>query len=432
MAVLRKWIKYLPTLLLAYFLATAVWISAVSASDPTVERTYPRNVPLEIIGQDPGQVIVSTIPTQLSIKLSAPTSIWDQLTTEPQAVRALVDLSNLSAGTHTVPIRIQVAIQPVKLISQSPKSIEIELDNLASRSLQIELIRRGELAVGFQLGNLEMSNTEVSVSGPENEVMLVNSVRAILDINNSRESIEREVELQAVDENEMVVNGVTLSPNTITLSQTITQRGGYRNVVVKAVLNGQVATGYRVTNISVFPPAVTVFSTDPVLVDQLPGYVETIPLDLTGVKDDVDVRLELNLPAGISIVGEPTVALQVGVATIEGSLTLMNMPVEITGLKPGFEAAISPSTVDVILSGPLPVLDALQKSDVKVYVDLDQEGTGSYQRNARVVVNAQDVTVESILPGTLEIIIKVAGKSTLTPTWTAPESENSPTQQVTP
>jgi len=432
MAVLRKWIKYLPTLLLAYFLATAVWISAVSASDPTVERTFPRSVPIEIIGQDPGQVIVSTIPTQLSIKLSAPTSIWDQLTTEPQAVRALVDLSNLSAGVHTVPIKIQVAIQPVKFISQSPKSIEIELDNLASRSLQIDLIRRGELAIGFQLGNLEMSNTEVSVSGPEKEVMQVNSVRAIFDINNSRESIEREIELQAVDENEMAVNGVTLSPGTITVSQVITQRGGYRNVVIKAVLNGQVATGYRVTNISVFPPAVTVFSTDPVLVDQLPGYVETIPLDLTGVKDDVDVRLELNLPVGVSVVGEPTVALQVGVATIEGSLTLINMPVEITGLKPGFEAVISPSTVDVILSGPLPVLDALQKSDVKVYVDLNQEGTGSYQRNVRVVVNAQDVTVESILPGTLEIIVKVAGKSTPTPTWAAPESANSPTQQVTP
>ena len=39
---LRKIIHYLPTVLLSYLLAMAVWISAVSASDPTIERTYTR------------------------------------------------------------------------------------------------------------------------------------------------------------------------------------------------------------------------------------------------------------------------------------------------------------------------------------------------------------------------------------------------------
>ena len=64
-------------------------------------------------------------------------------------------------------------------------------------------------------------------------------------------------------------------------------------MVVKVASTGQVASGYRLTNISVFPPTVTVFSTNPSLVDRLPGFVETSPLDLTGVKDDIDIRLPL-------------------------------------------------------------------------------------------------------------------------------------------
>jgi hypothetical protein len=55
------------------------------------------------------------------------------------------------------------------------------------------------------------------------------------------------------------VTGVNISPAQVSVRKAISQRGGYRNVVVKVIVDGQVARGYRVTNISVFPPAVTVF-----------------------------------------------------------------------------------------------------------------------------------------------------------------------------
>ena len=236
-----------------------------------------------------------------------------------------------------------------------------------------------------------LSDTETTISGPAQLINRVDKIRARLEINNTRESIERDLDLQAIDVNELVVNNVSMSPNVVKVSQAISQRGGYRNVVIKAVLQGQVASGYRVTNISVFPPAVTVFSTDPTIIEQLPGYIETTPLDLNGVNSDVNVKLSLNLPAGVSVVEETAVNVQVGVATIEGSITLDNMPLTINGVKPGFEAVISPDVVDVILSGPLPVLDSLQKSDVQVYIDLAQEGVGTYQRDVQVVVGLPDI-----------------------------------------
>ena len=86
----------------------------------------------------------------------------------------------------------------------------------------------------------------------------------------------------------------------------------------------------------------TVFSTNPSLVDKLPGFVETSPLDLTGVKDDLEVRLSLNLPNGVEVVGDQTVLVQVGVAAIEGSVTLENLPIRVTDLPPDLMARISP------------------------------------------------------------------------------------------
>ena len=52
------------TLLLAFVLAVAVWISAVTAADPDEVRA-PLAVPLEIIGQDPSLVITSELPSTI-------------------------------------------------------------------------------------------------------------------------------------------------------------------------------------------------------------------------------------------------------------------------------------------------------------------------------------------------------------------------------
>ncbi len=103
--------------------------------------------------------------------------------------------------------------------------------------------------------------------------------------------------------------------------QDINQRYGYRNVVVTVLVEGQVADGYRLTNTTVFPPLVTVFSSDPAIVNELPGYVNTVPLNLTGLKDDVDISLPLNLPEGVSVVDDRTsVLVRLSVAAVQSSM----------------------------------------------------------------------------------------------------------------
>jgi hypothetical protein len=65
--------------------------------------------------------------------------------------------------------------------------------------------------------------------------------------------------------------------------------------------------------------------------------------------------------------------------------------------------------VDVILTGPVPVLDALVPSDVHVLVNLTGLAPGTYQLTPKVSIVDQTVIVESILPGTVEVVITGAG-----------------------
>jgi len=113
----------------------------------------------------------------------------------------------------------------------------------------------------------------------------------------------------------------------------------------------------------------------------------------------------LNLPEGVSIIGEQAVLIQVGISPIESSVTLAGEKVEVMGLDPAFAAQVSPVTVDVIVSGPLPVLDILTRQDVSVTVDLTGLGIGTHQIAPKVEALISNVIVESVLPNTIEVVI---------------------------
>jgi YbbR domain-containing protein len=129
------------------------------------------------------------------------------------------------------------------------------------------------------------------------------------------------------------------------------------------------------------------------------------------------------------VVGEQTVQVQVGIAAIEGSLSLSGIQIEVIGLAPGLEAHISPALVDVILTGPLPLLDKLTPGDVKFVVDLTGLEIGTHQATPQAQIMINEIRVQSLNPGTIEVIISQGGGTpapTSTPTPT-PTPAPSPT-----
>ncbi len=122
---LQKITRYIPTFLLALALSIAVWILAITAEDPAEVRAYPYPVSIEIIGQDPSFLLTNEPAKTLTINLRAPQSIWTNLLTDRTSVRAVVDLSGMSAGPHTIPVQIQIVQRPVEIVSYSPSTVEL-------------------------------------------------------------------------------------------------------------------------------------------------------------------------------------------------------------------------------------------------------------------------------------------------------------------
>ena len=404
------------TFLWAFALAMAVWISAVTSADPDETRALPSPVSVQIIGQSPNLVLSSDIPKAVELTLRAPASVWNLIEADPQLVRAILDLSGLSSGEHEVELQIQVNARPVQIVSVAPSLVTFTLEPLVSQTLDVDLSISGEAAVGYQIGETSMEPIQVVVSGAQSQVLQVTRARVSVNLSGIRENFDQSMAVEVLDDRGLKVSGVSVSPESVHVVLPVSQQGGYRDVAVKVTIIGRVASGYRLTDLSVFPPVVTIFSADPQLIGNLPGVVETQPLDLQNAQDDINTRLAINLPAGVSIIGEQTVLIQAGVSPIESSVTLAGEKIDIVGLENGLTAVVSPTTVDVIISGPLSLLDTLTRQGVRATVDLTGLPAGTYQITPSVEILIADVIVESILPNTVEVIITPIRPDTTTPT----------------
>lgn len=415
MRVLRWLGRNLSAFILAFILAIAVWISAVTAADPNLERVF--IIPIQVLGQEVDIEIISEIPERMQLTLFAPRSNLDLLDNDENPLSAWVDLSGLGEGIHSVPIQYQIPqdIRPIREISATPNQVEVTIEALITTTIPIITEIRGEPALGYQAETAEWSATETIISGKSTLVNQVVYAEAVLDISGATETTENSIVLIPKDSDGKFIQGVDMEPDRVTVIQPITLKGGYRNMVIKVVTTGQVADGYRQTHITVTPPNVMLFAADPTLLDQLPGYVETETLDISGATDDIETVLALNLPEGISVIGDDHVLIMVGVATIEGSITL-SQDVEIIGLLPGLEAQVAPAQVDIIIAGPIPELENLTPGDVRVVIDLSGLEPGIYQLQPTVEILPDGIYLQSISPETVEVTIQVPPTPTDTPT----------------
>lgn len=409
---LRRTLQNLGLFLVALVFAIIVWFVAVGEENPLEQRVFPRLFLVNVAGLSDDMFLVESIDTEVTVTLRAPRTVWTGLTSN--LLHVGIDVTGLEPGEHIVPIVATVDQDDAEVVGIAPSEVRVVLERIITRTVPITVDVVGDPAPGYEAQTPLLSDEQVQITGPSPQVNLVESVAVSVNLTDKRETIERTFTLRATDAAGQTVAGLTFAPSTIQATVVLEQLESYRDVAVRATIEGEVAAGYRVTNIAITPSVVTVFSSNPNLVTVLPGFVETDTLDISDASDDVEARLTLPLPEGVSLVGEQAVLVQVSIAAIESSVTLQH-EIKFTGLDPGLKAMPSPDMVELILSGPVPVLDALDPQDVTVLVDVLGLDVGTYQIAPDVIIAPQNVEVQSVLPSIVQVAVEI-DDSTPTPT----------------
>jgi YbbR domain-containing protein len=92
--------------------------------------------------------------------------VWNLIEADPQLVRAILDLSGMSSGDHTLELQIQIDARPVQIVSVTPRTITFMLEPLTTKTLSVDLSISGEAAIGYQAVNAVLEPVEVVIPAP--------------------------------------------------------------------------------------------------------------------------------------------------------------------------------------------------------------------------------------------------------------------------
>ncbi len=353
----------------ALLLALVAWALVIEQTDPA-QRELIEDIPLRVLNLPPNLTPVEPLPNFVSAIIQTTASA--RRTLSPASFQATVSLGDLGSGLHNVPIRINASADEVRVLETVPPVLDIELAPEVSRffTVTVELTNQDNLSPAYQLVGLPVVVPgQVEVIGPEPLVEQVTQVQTSISLANATGSLRELRPVQALDAEGDVVAGVRLEPSQAQVSVAVRRRLNAVDVGVRAIIEGSPTLGYWLSGVNVSPASVTLQG-DPEQLAQLGSFVDTLPVDIDNAAGDLRVQIPLDLPAEVqafdsegNIANTVTVVAEIEART--GDLVITR-PVEL--LTGGRDVAVSPRRVDLLLSGPLPVLNEIEANPELVQV----------------------------------------------------------------
>lgn len=419
----------LVTLLMSVVLALVVWLFAMDQENPLIRDDFSTPIPISVRGLDSGLQTLQDL-TQRTVSLNVRTSkrTWDSLAVDDFS--AVIDLSGEGPGSHDVDVIVSVVNPDIEILAQQPRQLRVQIESVITKTVPIVVDVVDSAALGYDWQTAIVEPEMAEISGPEALVNQVQAVHAEVLLLGTKTQIERNATLLPRNGQGQAVDRVQVQPTTARVVVPVVQQPGRKEVAVLVQVDGQPAASYRITSVKPEPSTVILLGSAEAL-RNAPGFVETAPLSIEGATSDVRERLPLNLPENVSVLEEAGVFVTVGISPIESSATVSRRPVVI-GLSEVLTATVSLSRVDVLVSGPLPRLDALGTSDVRVMLDLAGLTPGSHVV-VPVVVTPEGVGVEGVIPQAIEVVIQpLLPPEDLTPSAIPNGSSGEPPPMPTP
>ena len=249
--------------LISLVFATCLWFFVTNYQDPETVLTV-NNVPVKLLHTDSvtqdGRVCIvlndsDTIPV---VTVTAPRSVVDSLGAEN--IVATADVEDI-ATDNTVPIVLTTNkySDSITSIVGSNKKVLLSIEDEEQASFTIDASVNGNVAEGYQIGNISMEQNQVRVKGPASEVERVKSAGVTVDVSGVESSISTNAEIHLYDEDGVdldIDKNLTLNIDKVMVNVEVLPK---KEVPIKIAVSGTPVEGYRLTGeTTVEPGRVTV------------------------------------------------------------------------------------------------------------------------------------------------------------------------------
>lgn len=373
-------------LYISLFLSLLIFIvidqKIVSFTDNTAEVLKDREVKV-IYNEE--KYVVEGLPESVDITLiGSKTDLY--IAKQSASNYVTVDLSGLKPGTHKVNVEYNQNNNDIEY-SVNPSTITVIIYEKVSetRTLSVDLLNKDSLDSKLVVDKTQFNTDKVVIKGSANQLKQVVEVKALVDLNNIPEQAAgtytlTEVPLVAYDAEGQVVD-VEIVPNTIDVDVTISSPS--KELPIKVIPTGEVASSYAISSLSSSETKVTVYGNTSALneLKYIPVYV-----NVNGLKADKTYKVEIEKPVGVKSLSVNSVTVSVSLGNVA---TKKIDDISIEPINLGSEYTVQGSSesatkVTATLKGVQNVIDSITADDLKAYIDLAGYTEGEYEVEVKV------------------------------------------------
>jgi YbbR domain-containing protein len=369
-----------PLKLAAVALATLLYAGLVLSQNA---RVWPGRIPIQAVHQPPSAFILGQLPDVQNIRYFAPVDAAERLSSA--GFSATIDLTGIvpdpASPIVTVPVKLVAADPKVSILSFSPAEVFVRLDPIITSTVPVR-VSHGTVPEGLQIGEPQLSQASVTVSGPQSVVSQIVAAEARVRIQSSGIDVDQLVDLVPVDGRDEVLTPVEMNPTSVRVRIPVGSPVTTKSVPVTAVVTGTPGNGFVVGSTTITPAVATVTGE----ADTLTGLtaVQTKPVDVSGAATTVQVTVGLDLPDGISAVGDQTFAVTVDLRESAATRSFSAGLIMI-GAEPSRSYTLGADTVVVTLGGGDQALNQVDAASFAASINVTGLTAGSHDVDVRVV-----------------------------------------------
>lgn len=386
---------------ISILLAIIFWLYVRAENDIPMENQV-RGIPIQITNEDVlesrGLMVSEIDPETINITFEGSSSVVPRL--NRNNVTVSVDVARITSEgsydlTYTVAMPTNLNTTGGSGITRSSnvESIRVTVVPLYTREISIEGTFVGEVADGYQAGELEITPETVTISGEESVVNQV--ARAVVEVGGDAltETYTGDLPITLLDRDGNVIEDdrISLSVDTALVILPVQV---VRDVplTVNLIPGGGISQEDidRYVKVEIDPATISVAGSaedlEAITSISLGDIDLSTVLTTASVERNIEIANELTNISGVS---RATVTI-----TIEG-LEMRTVDVsnfELRNVSAGYHADIVTQSIDIQIRGPRESLDQISPSQILVVGDLTDivSATGRYTVPARVYLNGPD------------------------------------------
>ena len=403
--------------ILAVVFAFILWLVVYNIDDPNKTVRFTTNVMVEnetaITDMNKCYEVLNGTNT-ITFSVTAKRSVINKL--EDTDFIATADMNRMIMNSDNKSAKV-----PIEVISRRSNSslkyngknqyLEISLDDLVSRRFMITADTTGQVADGYALGEVTVTNPNVlNVTGPATIVDKIDSVVATIDVEGMSMNLSDNVlpVFYDADGNEIDTTRLKYNNTTVTIAAKILR---VKEIPLSFTTTGTPSGDYRVVEITSDPENIRIKGASSVLNPIMSLAIPAEVLNVSGARDDLTTTIDITeyLPDGVELVdaADATVTVTVRIEAYQSkTFTIDTKDITVNGLGDGYELAFEQNSVTVTISGLQNDLNRLSAADLALAIDVSGMEEGLHQGNLEIELDETNYAAR-----TVSVEVKISKKS---------------------